>query len=269
MSGIVDAQLHVTAEHPPEQLLAMMSDVGVSAAVLVHTRHHGYDLSYGLDAVGRNPVAFRFVGALDPDAPDLSERFEWLRANPLVIGLRILVRSDEDAARLRAGTWEPLLSACERSRLPVFFFAPLRFAELGEVARTHPELQLVIDHFGLPQPPSWQPSRDPWAPVSELLELSRYANVAIKWTAAPTLSVEPYPFPDLWPQLHAVLSSFGLERVMWGSDITRVAGMHTYKQAVDYLRTSDKLGDGEKALLLGGTLRTLLKWQPQPSPISR
>jgi predicted TIM-barrel fold metal-dependent hydrolase len=96
--------------------------------------------------------------------------------------------------------------------------------------------------------------------LPDLLALARFGNVAVKCTNAPSLSHEGYPFADLWPHLHAVLAAFGPERTMWGSDITMHLGDVTYAQAVDYVRQSDQLSESEKALVLGRTLRRILRW---------
>lgn len=87
--------------------------------------------------------------------------------------------------------------------MPVCVFAPAILRELGGLAAALPDLQLVVDHLGLPQPPLVPPDRpEPFGRLPELLSLARRPNVAVKLTGAPTLSRQRYPFADLWPHLH-------------------------------------------------------------------
>jgi predicted TIM-barrel fold metal-dependent hydrolase len=102
------------------------------------------------------------------------------------------------------------------------------------------------------------PGPEPFASFAQLLALAELPNVAVKCSGAAALSAEPYPFADLWPHLHALLEAFGLGRVMWGSDATRVASLHTYREALNQITETTELTAAEKRELLGGTARKLL-----------
>lgn len=45
---------------------------------------------------------------------------------------------------------------------------------------------------------------------------------AAKFCGAPVMSEEPYPFKHVWPFLHQIIDAFRPERLMWGSDFTRM-----------------------------------------------
>lgn len=52
---------------------------------------------------------------------------------------------------------------------------------------------------------------------------------------------------------------------MWGSDHTRTAPLHSYAEAVDYVRETGELSAFEKEAILAGTLRRVFGWdRPQP-----
>ena len=261
---IIDAQLHTSREHPPEQLLSMMDAVGVAAAVLVHASRDGNDISAVLDAAATHPDRFAAVGAVDSHEPDLDDRVEELRTRPETVGLRLVIPDAAAAQRLRDGFHRPLFVAAERAGLPLFIFALHAFDAIGAIAREHADLLVVIDHLGLPQPPLREPDPERWQGLPDLVALAACANVAVKWTAVPTLSLRPYPYDDLWDPLRRVLDAFGVERVMWGTDITRVGGLHTYCDSVSYMKRVPGLTYGELELLMGGTLRRLLDWRPTP-----
>jgi predicted TIM-barrel fold metal-dependent hydrolase len=95
--------------------------------------------------------------------------------------------------------------------------------------------------------------------------------VAIKFSGAPTLSQEEYPYDDAWEQLRSMVDAFGADRLVWGSDYTRMRvgersnevipraeWATTYLDSVCFVRDTDVLSGEEKEALLGGTIRRLL-----------
>jgi hypothetical protein len=139
-------------------------------------------------------------------------------------------------------------------------------------------LTVILDHLGLAQPPSDSRDLPPFRRLSELLEVARYPNVAVKLCGAAALSEAPYPFDDLWPSLHRIVDAFTPQRLMWGSDISRFMGRvgfvvrrvrgaegeypgrHTYAEALFHLRETGELSADDKACILGRTAQTLLRW---------
>jgi L-fuconolactonase len=282
---IVDAQIHVWEEKPsypwtprhrktgadamPYQwALAAMRAVGVGAAVL-HTAEDYHEVlpngllrhydDYSWAAIAAHPDRFTAIAHLDHRLPDLDERVKAIRARPGMVALRVVVR-EADVAQLREGAYRNVFAAAERNALPVFVYLSGSLPEAAAVAREHPDLQLIVDHFGLLQPPLRVPDSPPWKRLPELLDLAQYPNVAVKFSGAPALSLEEFPFSDLWPHLHQVMRAFGTDRLMWGSDFTRCAPDHSYAEALFYLLHTDQVSVSEKEALLGKTARRLLRW---------
>jgi L-fuconolactonase len=73
-----------------------------------------------------------------------------------------------------------------------------------------------------------------------------------------------------------VVDAFGPQRLMWGSDFTRlrwipvVGGLapreqwHYYSDSVGYLRDTTELSASDKELIFGGTIRRVLRWPKRP-----
>lgn len=236
-----------------------MDAAGVAAALLVTSAVYGSDNSYALEAVARHPDRFRVVGRADPDAADLEDALAGWRARGIV-GLRLIIGSEAERSRFRSAGFHRLFRACAANRIPVCVFSPGILPELGPLAEWLPELSIVVDHLGLAQPPLMDADADPFGRLPDLIALARFPNISVKMTAAPVLAREPYPFADLWLHLHSVLHTFGVQRVMWGSDHTRTAALHTFEEAVGYVRDSGELSASDKAQVLGGTLRGVFDW---------
>jgi L-fuconolactonase len=62
----------------------------------------------------------------------------------------------------------------------------------------------------------------------------------------------------VWDPLRRVVDAFGFDRVMWGTDFTRVERV-AYRESVGYLRELD-FTDAELELLYGGALRKTFCW---------
>jgi L-fuconolactonase len=288
---IIDGQLHEPGPHltwpeDPEArnralteiALAWMESAGVDRALL----HPSTD--WGAYAATQAPGRFAYVPAflLPPGAPlpDFPNAVEELVARPGVKGLRLIVSyppTGENAARLEQGVFEPLLEACERRGVPLFLYITGCLQLVPAVAESHPDLTLVVDHFGIPQPPMEERDDPQWKGLDALVELAQYPNVAVKVCGAIALSDGPPPFADVWPHLDRLIAAFGADRLLWASDQSRFLGRigfdheipqaidpypgkHTYAQSIDLFRNAEHLSDADKAMILGGTLMRLLDW---------
>lgn len=275
-------------------VLAAMDAAGVDA--IVAPQHD----EFAAFAATRHPDRFasivRAPAWLDPADPDLDEKVATLRQKPGVLGIRALIsvpRSGESVRLLIEGGWEPLFKAAARHGVPVCTFISGNLPLVEGIVQRNPDLTLVIDHFGIDQPPLSVPAEPPWSPLPHLLKLAKYPNVAVKFSGAPTLSSEAYPFLDVWPYLRQVVEAFGPERLLWGSDITRAMGFeglvtsfgvsvrdqnfpwqHTYADAIHYILDSSELSRSDKEWIFSRSLRRWLRWparEPSASaePVAR
>ena len=243
-----------------EDLLEMMDREDVVAAVLVHPPMYGWDNAYSLNAAVRYHDRFRVVALVNPMSKTLRDDVAALRDSGVVVGIRAVVLDHAQREGLDDGAFELLFREVEQDRMPLFVFAPGRLDAVESLARRRPGLQVVVDHLGLAQPPLMPADPEPFCELPALLRLADLGNVTVKCSGVPTLSREGFPFRDVWPRVRAVLDAFGADRVMWGSDITRVMGMHTYREAVSYLGEIMSLTDHDLELVMGATLRRLLRW---------
>ena len=88
-----------------------------------------------------------------------------------------------------------------------------------------------------------------------MLTLAKLPHVAIKITGACTLSLEAFPYNDIWDPVCRMIDAFGIDRCLWGTDWTRAVKFLNYAQGVDAFRVTDRISDSDKAKLMGGTAR--------------
>jgi predicted TIM-barrel fold metal-dependent hydrolase len=249
-----------------DKLIAAMDVAGVDAAIATVPSIYGYDNSYALDACARYPDRLAMIALVDPDRPDLDDAIQQLKANPFVLGLRVMIVSDDLLESVDRGSRRKVLAACQKHGLILSLYPPRYIQHVEKIARDFPDLRIVIDHLGHPQPPvniAGVKDEPMFAGWDHLIKLAQYPNVSVKVTAFPSMSSQSYPYKDLWPRIHQLISVYGLPRLFWGTDFTRVHSLLSYAQGVDYVRESTELSASDKAALMGGSLRRYFNW---PAP---
>ena len=276
---IIDVQVHVyERDHPgrpwlgrlhgpPEvtgdDMIAAMDTVGVDGAIIVSIyAMYRFDASYALAVRRAHPDRFALVKPVDTNDPAVAEVIEDWAATEGTVGIRIMMNQDVPANPDDPGVARVLATA-GRLGLPVNLLCKGRLDEIPALAARHPSTRLVIDHLGLDQPFEPPVPAEPFAELPKLLRLAAHDNVAVKVSGAGTLSLEGYPFPDIWDPLARVFDAFGFARCMWGTDWTRATAFLTYAEGVDAFRLTDRLTEAERAALMGGTLSSIYRWAPQ------
>ncbi len=256
--GVLDGPPEVTGD----QMVAAMDAVGVDGALLVSPfSMYRFDASYALEVHAAHPNRFGLIKPVDPADPAVADTIaDWAATNGTV-GIRIMMRGEVSPDPADPGI-NQVLDAAARHSLTVNLMATGRLEQAGQLAARNPDTQLVIDHLGLPQPHVPPAPDQPFADLPKLLALASHDNIAVKISGACTLSHEPFPYNDIWDPLWRIFDAFGFDRCMWGTDWTRAVGLLTYQQGVEAFRVTNRLSDGERADLMGGTLQRLYGWSP-------
>jgi L-fuconolactonase len=210
-------------------------------------------------AVKLHPDRFGYVARIDPIDPDLEELMAGVRRKPGALCLRIVpVPEAGELDLFVSGGFQALFAAAERHQVPIFAWFPGRSKLLVPYLEQFPDLQVILDHCGLSRT---EGELGIEAQLDDVLSLSKYPNLALKWCHAPSqLSREAYPFRDVMPHLRRAIDAFGVNRIMWASDHTQSKAHHSWAEALYYLRDSDQLSQDEKTWILGRSVRSILHW---------
>ena len=273
----IDAQVHAYERNRPERpwsgflqgpdevtgddMVAAMDAVGVDGALLVSPfSMYRYDAISALEVYAKYPGRFGLIKPFDPQSEAVADELAEWAGTPGVVGARIMLTAQpfeaDDPGVNR------ILAAGAKAGIPVNIMCSGKLPLLGELARRHPNTQVVVDHVGLPQPFEPPAPPEPFADLPNVVSLAAYDNVAIKISGACTLSHQPFPYPDIWEPLDQVFDAFGFERCLWGTDWTRAVKLLTYEQGVEAFRVTDHLSDAERTALMGGSLAKLYNWSP-------
>ena len=233
---IVDSQLHLwqnsrmTAHHRQiptysfDDALAEMDLAGVDCAVIHPPSSLGEPVnSYAVEAARQHPDRFCILGHFDLESPDRETIVARWRERPGMLGFRFTFNQPHQQAWWTDGSLDWFWSACEKAELPVGLLASgPNMAALARIAAAHPGLKLLVDHIGRGGAAKRITDAAVFADLDQMLALARYPNIAIKLSAAPTYSSQPYPYRNIHGYLRRIIETFGPERTFWGSDLTRL-----------------------------------------------
>ena len=273
----IDSQVHAYERNRPERpwlgfltgpdevtgddMVAAMDAVGVDGALLISPFSlYGYDASYALEVYAKHPGRFGLIRPFDPESEAVADEIAEWTGTPGVVGVRVMLGAqpfEADHPGLNR-----IFAAVAQAGVPVNVMASGKLPLLRDLARRHPDTQVVIDHVGLAQPFEPPAPPEPFADLDNVLSLAECDNVVIKISGAGTLSHQPFPYPDIWEPLGKVFDAFGFDRCLWGTDWTRAVKLLTYEQGVEAFRVTDRLSDSERSTLMGGTLAKIYNWSP-------
>ena len=254
--------LHGPPEVTGSDMVASMTAAGVDGALLVSPyAMYRFDGSYAVEVNKAHPGKFGLIKPVDTNDPAVTEVIDAWAGIPGTVGVRIMMNNDVSKDPAHPGI-TAVLKAAARHDFPVNVLCWGRVDQLGEIARLHPDTQLVVDHLGLQQPFEPPAPKQPFAELPKVLALAACDNVAIKISGACTLSHQPYPYKDIWDPLARIFEAYGLDRCLWGTDWTRAVALLTYKQGVEAFRVTDRLTDSDRETLMGGALSEIYDWSP-------
>ncbi len=282
---IIDAQIHepTVGREPDEGIKAQMTLWQVELAREAMDAS-GVDIALSVTSdpfieLGneRYPGRFPGVHTFFHTHTDLEGEVRRIAAHKDMVAGRCLVGDFMTAVmrpEFEQGVFDIIYKTAEEVGLPLFNSTHGGCKNIGPVAERHPDLTLIVDHIGVAQHPVSPPETMSWGPFEDLLELAKHPNVYVKLCGAPLLSEENYPYEDVWPNLNRMFDAFGYERIMWGSDYTRLRSADlpkgerprkrgiSYSENLNYLLYSDHLTYDQKALVLGGNARRLFDLPP-------
>ena len=117
----------------------------------------------------------------------------------------------------------------------------VQVAQMEEIIAAHPQLRIIIGHFGMVTRPNWMSQ----------IKLARHENVYVESGGITWLfNDEFYPFPSAIKAIKKAADEVGWEKLMWGSDYPRTITAITYKMSYDFVTKSKELTEEQKCLFL-------------------
>ena len=231
----------------PEDILRHALPSGVNRVVLIQMSYYGFDNSYMLDVMEKQPDVFSGIAIIDWNGAHPDEDMRRL-AGRGVRGFRVYVK-DEHALNGRG--IEQMFAAGAKYNLAICpLIDPVRLPSLDRRCSQFPDTPVIIDH--LSRVGAAQPVED--AHINSLCAMAKHANVMVKVSAFYALGRKTPPYVDLVPLIRRVYDAFGPERLMWASDCPFQVVDHTYEDSIGLIRDRlDFLSAEDKELILRKT----------------
>ena len=191
---------------------------GVTASVLVQTVTVMDETPEMLALAASDPLVSAVVGWTDLTARSVADDLAALSSGPggrYLSGIRHQVQSEPDPDWLQRHDVLGGLRAVAAAGLCYdLVIRPHQLPAASYAAAAVPELSFILDHAG--KPPIADGEIEPWA--ARLREFAALPNTACKLSGLVTEAARGAPPAAFRPFTDVILSAFGPERVMFGSD---------------------------------------------------
>ena len=219
-------ELSIARDYGLDDLRPLLGDI--AATVLVQAADSEAETAFMLDVARRSAGLVRgVVGWTDFLAPDAPTRVAELAKEPLLKGLRPMLQDIEDTEWILRHDVQPALAAMARHGLRFdALIKPRHLPRIGELARRHSDLAVVIDHAAKPDIANGH--FRPWA--GPMARLARETPWCCKLSGLVTEAKPDWQVDDLRPYVDHLLATFGPDRLMWGSDWPVVTLASNYRR---------------------------------------
>mgnify|MGYP000043486672 FL=1 len=242
----------------PDDLAAACAGLDITGTVLVQSQPCDADTDWMLEVAAAAPLIRGVVGWTDLAAPEAIQRIARLAQRPKLKGLRPMLQGLPQDDWILRDKVQPALEAMVAHELTfdaLVFTRHLPF--IDRLAKQYPDLRIIIDHGAKPplgQPETMTQWRDAIASVAV------NPNVTCKLSGLLTEMASGQGEDILAPCADHLLTIFGAERLMWGSDWPVVLLKDSYRHWFDWTRRwLDGKPETVSLMIMGETARRIYR----------
>ena len=233
----------------PSDLESLLQQNGVCGTVLVQTLPTVRDTEFMLKLAERHEFILGVIGWVDLASADAPSCIARLAKSPRLKGLRPMLQDLADDCWIDNPALTPAIEAMLRHQLTFdALVLPRHLESLLRFAETYPDLPIVIDHAAKPLIANGLV--EPW--LANMAKLAALPRVHCKLSGLLT-EAGSNPLPEVVkPYVDSIISLFGPERVLWGSDWPVVRLASDYKAWLEMSKSFIKLLPArQQAAILG------------------
>ena len=246
----IDASMKVIKrDFLPNDLKPILNENGVDGCMAVQADQSEEETEFLLACAAENPFIKGVVGWVDLIAENLEDRLKHYAANPLFKGVRHIVQAEKDDYLLRADVQSGIGKLAKHNLTYDILVFPQQLPAALALVKKFPKQQFILDHIAKPnisESISYQ-----WK--VNITALSKFENVSCKLSGMVT-EAKNFIFKnqDFTPFLDHVFTSFGPNRLLFGSDWPLCLLAADYKKVLSIIKNYlDKYSKETKAQVLG------------------
>lgn len=199
----------------PTDMVNLLATHGIDKTVLVQAAPTLAETDYMLGIADATDFVAKVVGWVDFENRDDLKHLARLKQHPKFAGVRPMIQdlADPDWMHRKDVQW----AFAAIMDLDLTFDAlgfPLHLDAFRKLFDTYPGMRTVIDHCM--KPVIRDDQYEPWA--TKMAAIARYTPVFCKLSGIATEARPGWTTDTLKPYAQHVISCFGADRVMWGSD---------------------------------------------------
>lgn len=233
----------------PEHLLPLLEGAGLSGSILIQAAATEAETDFMLTLANAHAFIKGVVGWTDLDSPNAPERIGTMSAHHKLVGLRPMIQDiAEDDWMLRPNVSAALSAMAKQGLTFDALTLPRHLKVLRQLAEKHPDLTVIIDHGSKPEIRNGAFSG--WA--DDMRRLADETSAWCKLSGLVTEASQAWRVEDLKPYVDHLLTSFGPQRLIWGSDwpvCTLAASYDDWVSATDQLLAD--LGPSDRQRIWG------------------
>jgi len=233
----------------PGDLTPLLDRHRIARTVLVQSMPNEDDTLFMLELARHHPFIGGVVGWVDMKAPAAAARIDALAAEPKFKGLRPMLQDLDDEHWIDDDALAPAVQAMLRHRLSFdALILPRHLPALLAFAERYPALPIVIDHGAKPliEPGVMEPWR------SDMARLAALPQVHCKLSGLVTEAGSDWDVDLLRPYVEHLVTSFGPQRLLWGSDWPVLNLAATYARWIAASETLlQGLGEADRRAVFG------------------
>jgi L-fuconolactonase len=199
----------------PEDMAPHLKACGIDKTVLVQAAPSIAETDYMLGIADATDTVAKVVGWVDFENPDDLKHLARFKKHPKFAGVRPMIQDLPDAEWMHRKDVQWAFSAI--IDLDLTFDAlgfPIHLDPFRRLFDRYPAMRTVIDHCM--KPVIRDDQFEPWA--TQMATIARETPVFCKLSGIATEAKPGWNLKTLQPYAQHVISSFGPDRVMWGSD---------------------------------------------------
>lgn len=199
----------------PSDLAPNLEAHGISGTILVQAAPTLAETRFMLSLADNSPAVKGVVGWVDFESTDAPQIISDLAAHPALVGLRPMIQDIEDDDWMLRDNLTPAFEALIANDLTFDALTfPRHLENLSALLIRFPDMRVVIDHGS--KPLIRDSLIDDWA--ASMKQLAADTNAFCKLSGLVTEAKPDWSVDDLRPYVDHLLSTFGPQRILWGSD---------------------------------------------------
>lgn len=202
-------------DYLPDDFAAIRKAHGIAGTVLVQAAPTVAETEFMVSLADRHDFIKGVVGWTDLEAPDAMEKIGRLSRHPKIVGIRPMIQDIADTTWMLEPQLVPAMTELENHRLTFDALTqPRHLKHLLTLLERHPGLNVVIDHGSKPEIRTGGFTH--WA--QDISALAHNTAAWCKLSGLVTEAPENWTADDLKPYIDHLLTVFGPDRLIWGSD---------------------------------------------------